>query len=251
MNCRGIDFRVGDKHEFVYDILSHPLDDEWHRRRSPFRELQQVEIPVFSIGVWGKAALHLRSNLYGYEHVSGPKRLLIAHPSGFGAAQQYYFDEQFHRDELLPWYDHHLKDVENGVMKHPAARFYVNGEDTYRSAESWPPPDARPTDLYLTGRHSAAITSLNDGSLTETGPDTDQHSTSWSYPDPHWVAGVTVFDERGVPDRVARVNTFTTQPMDRAHPSTLRLHERPRPRTSANRATERPEWPERPERSDP
>ena len=34
-------------------------------------------------------------------------------------------------------------------------------------------------------------------------------------PDPLWAAGVTVFDERGVPDHVARVNTFTTPPMNR------------------------------------
>ena len=211
---RGIGFHVGDKHEFVYDILSHPLDDEWHRRRSPFWELPEVDIPVFSIGVWGKAALHLRGNFYGYERVAGPKKLLVAHPSGFAAAQQYYFDERFHRDELLPWYDHHLKGVENDVMKQPAARFYVNGEDAYRSAEAWPPPDAQPTAFYLTGRHSGAVTSLNDGSLSEAAPETDRDATSWSYPDPQWAAGVTVFDERGVPDHVARVNTFTTPPMD-------------------------------------
>ncbi|WP_194896507.1 CocE/NonD family hydrolase, partial [Catenulispora pinisilvae] len=167
---KGIDFHVGDKHEFVYDVLSHPLDDEWQRRRSPFWELPEVEIPVFSIGVWGKAALHLRGNFYGYERVSGPKKLLVAHPSGFAAAQQYYFDEQFHRDELLPWYDHHLKGAENAVMEQPAVRFYVNGEGAYRSAEAWPPPDARPTAFYLAGQHSGAVASLNDGSLTETAP---------------------------------------------------------------------------------
>ncbi len=40
-------------------------------------------------------------------------------------------------------------------------------------------------------------------------------STSWSYPDPKWMAGVTVIDEDGVPGYVARVNTFTTAPFDR------------------------------------
>ena len=43
---RGIDFHVGDKHEFVYDILSHPLDDQWHRRRSPFWELPSITISI-------------------------------------------------------------------------------------------------------------------------------------------------------------------------------------------------------------
>ncbi len=100
-------------------------------------------------------------------------------------------------------------------MQQPAARFYMNGEGTYRSAEAWPPPDVWPTEFYLTGRRSGAVTSLNDGSLSEAAPQADQDSTSWSYPDPKWAAGVTVFDERGVPDHVARVKTFTT-PLMRA-----------------------------------
>lgn len=211
----GIDFQVGDKHNFVYDVLTHPFDDEWQRRRSPFWELPDVDIPVFSIGVWGKASLHLRGNFYGYERVSGPKQLLVAHPNNFGAAQMYFFDEDFHRRELLPWYDHHLKGIDTGAMERPNVRFYVNGEDTYASATSWPPADATPTTFYLSGQHSGAVRSLNDGSLTETAPSVETESTSWSYPDPQWRAGVTVFDEHGTPDHVARVNTFTTAPMDR------------------------------------
>lgn len=52
--------------------------------------------------------------------VKGPKQLLIAHPGSFAAAQLYFYDEQFHRRELLPWYDHHLKHIHNDVMSRPA-----------------------------------------------------------------------------------------------------------------------------------
>lgn len=102
-----IDFHEGRKHEFIYDCLTHPFDDEWQRRRSPFWELDQVDIPVLSIGAWGKGPLHLRGNFYGYERVTGPKKLLITHPDSLGGAQALFFDEGFHRTELLPWYDHH------------------------------------------------------------------------------------------------------------------------------------------------
>jgi uncharacterized protein len=209
----GIDYHVGDKDKFVYDILSHPFDDEWQRRRSPFWELENIDIPVFSIGVWGKSSLHLRGNFCGFERVRGPKKLLVAHPDGFAAAQMYYFDEGFHRTELLPWYDHHLKGSDNAVMDKPPVRFYVNGAGEYHSSVSWPPPDVRTTTFHLSGDHSGAVTSLNDGSLTESEPKEDEESTSWTYPDPHWMAGVTVFDKHGVPDHVARVNTFTSEPM--------------------------------------
>jgi uncharacterized protein len=211
----GIDYRVGAKSEVLYDALSHPFDDEWQRRRSPFWQLPEVDIPVFSIGVWGKGPLHLRGNFYGYERVAGPKQLLITHPDSFHGAQMYFFDEAFHRNELLPWYDHHLRGVDNAVMDRPPVRFYVNGEGTYRHATSWPPPDATPTTFYLSGAHSGAVTSLNDGSLSESASTADTESTTWSYPDPHWAAGVTMFTEHGMPDHLARVTTFTTAPMRR------------------------------------
>ncbi len=62
----GHDIYGGNRHLMIPDIFAHPLDDEWQRRRSPFWELDQVDIPVFSIGVWGKATLHLRGNVLGY-----------------------------------------------------------------------------------------------------------------------------------------------------------------------------------------
>lgn len=213
--AQGIDFHTGDKDRFVYDALSHPLDDEWQRRRSPFWELSEIDIPVFSIGVWGKAALHLRGNFTGYERVRGPKKLLVAHPSSFGQAQLYFFDEDFHRRELLPWYDHHLKGVDNAVMDQPDVRFFVNGEAKYAASTAWPPPDARPTTFHLSGVPSGAVTSLNDGSLLPAGAgDGGPDRTSWTYPDPGWMAGVTVFGPGGVPDSVSRVCTFTTAPME-------------------------------------
>lgn len=226
--ANGIPLEEGDKTRFIYDVMNHRFDDDWQRRRSPFWELSEIDIPVFSIGVWGKRPLHLRGNFEGFAGVQGPKQLLVAHPATFGQAQMYFFDEDFHRQELLPWYEHHLKGVENDVMARPAVRFYVNGEDEYRSATSWPPEDVMKTTFYLSGEHSGAVQSLNDGSLVDQPRNEEEGSTSWSYPDPKWMAGVTVFNRFGTPDHVARVVTFTTEPMDRAREFTgsgvLELH---------------------------
>ncbi len=213
--AEGHGIRGGERHLAIPDILDHPFDDEWQRRRSPFWELDQVDIPVFSIGVWGKATLHLRGNVLGYERVKGPKQLLISHPPTWNGAQALFAARDFHEREILPWYEHHLKGVANDVMKRPQVRFFVNGEDRYRDAESWPPPDAKPAAFYLSSRKSGAVTSLNDGSLSETKPGAASDATSWSYPDPLWIAGVTTFDQSGVPDHVARVTTFTTAPFER------------------------------------
>ncbi len=161
----GHDLRGGRRDQVIYDVYAHTLDDEWQRRRSPFWELADVDIPVFSIGAWGKAALHLRGNFLGFERVRGPEQPLVTHPDSFGATQQFFATEEFHRQEMLPWYDHHLKGADNGVMDRPAVRFFVNGENQYHQATAWPPTDARPTTFYLSGERSGHVRSLNDGSF--------------------------------------------------------------------------------------
>jgi uncharacterized protein len=196
-------------------MYAHPLDDEWQWRRSPFWELDQVEIPVLSIGAWGKASLHLRGNFEGFRLVKGPKQLLITGAQTFAETQLLFSEEEFHRQELLPWYDHHLKGIDNGVMERPKARFFVQGEKTVRSAPDWPPPDATVAELFLVGTQSGHQESLNDGSLVERTEGVDGGATSWSYPDPKWMAGVTLIDVHGVPHHTARVVTFTTAPFDR------------------------------------
>ena len=198
----------------IYDIYAHRFDDGWQRDRSPFWELDQVDIPVLSIGAWGKASLHLRGNFMGYERARGPKQLLVVGAQTYAETQLLYAQADFHRQELLPWYDHHLKGHANGVMDRPKVRFFVQSEEVVHEAPDWPPPDATPSEFFLSGDKSGAVASLNDGSLTEAPPAADGGGTSWSYPDPKWMAGVTTFGKDGVPDHFARVVTYTTAPFE-------------------------------------
>jgi len=85
--AQGHEIRGGGRGEVVYDMYAHPFDDAWQRTRSPFWELGEIDIPVFSIKVWGKAPLHLRGNVLGFERVSGSKQLLITGANSFPATQ--------------------------------------------------------------------------------------------------------------------------------------------------------------------
>ncbi len=213
--ANGLPMTENGRDRVIYDMYAHLFDDEWQRRRSPFWELDQVDIPVISIGAWGKASLHLRGNFEGFRLVKGPKQLLITGAQTFAETQLLFAKEEFHREELLPWYDHHLKGADNRVMERPKVRFFVQGEKKVRSASAWPPPDVAITALFLSGRKSGLEDSLNDGSLLERAENADGGSTSSSYPDPKWMAGVTTFDERGTPHHTARVVTYTTAAFDR------------------------------------
>lgn len=95
------------KTDLVQAMLAHPTDDEFWRIRSPYWRLSGSTIPTFSIGSWGKNALHLRGNLIGYELTSGPKKLLVeeaGQPVRLGAvrAQQDFERPEFHEKVLLP-----------------------------------------------------------------------------------------------------------------------------------------------------
>lgn len=201
--------------QVIYDMYSHPLDDEWQRRRSPFWELGKIDIPVLSIGAWGKASLHLRGNFMGYERVSGPKKLLITGANSFAAAQLQYADVDFHLSELLQWYDYHLKGIQNGVMERPAVRFFVQGEGRGARSGGLASAGSRTGDL-LSQRCKERIRRLHQRWIAEHGgASIRSEETSWSYPDPKWTAGVTTFDRNGMPDPWARVVTFTTAPFGR------------------------------------
>jgi uncharacterized protein len=211
----GQDISNSDFFKWLNEVYARPLDDDWHRTRSPFWELDQVDIPVLSIGCWGKRTLHLSGNFAGFHAVRGPKQLLIEYPESTAESQRLFGREDFHEREVLPWFENHLKGVDNGVMKRPPVRFFVERAKRYESAKSWPPEDVTKASFYLWGARSGAVRSLNDGSLSAT-PGTSAHEqTSWSHPDPEWDVGYTKFDERGVPDNVSRIVTYTSAPFER------------------------------------
>ncbi len=77
-------------------------------------------------------------------------------------------------DPYFAWFDYWLKGEANGVMDGPSVyyspRAWVEDRENYvpddwRSAERWPPPDARPARLYLRG----------DGSLADQPDGTPRH----------------------------------------------------------------------------
>jgi uncharacterized protein len=210
----GMPIDGGNRHLHLSNVYAHPFDDDWHRERSPFWDLDQVTIPALSVGVWPKGSLHMRGNVEGFRRLGGPKKLLMIAAANAGEAQKLYSTEEFHQREILPWYEHHLKGAANGIMDGPDVRLQVNRTARYRTADSWPPAAGTATTFLLSGERSGAVGSLNDGSLTEAGSAQPPAQTSFSYPDPEWTVGTTSVGPGG-PDHVRRIVTFTTAPADR------------------------------------
>ncbi len=214
--------------DLVGAIIDHPLDDRFWRERSAYWRLDKIRCPVLSIGHWGKMGLHLRGNILGYEEVRAPKKLVVTGARNTFEAHRMFDQVEFHRQQLLPFYDLHLKGANNGFMDVEPMKIFVRGADVWRAEEEWPPRRATIVPWYLRRGPSGSVTSLNDGALSTEEPAADEAATSYTYPDWEWVNGVAVVGPDGRIDPARRVLTFTSAPLaadlEVTGPIVLELH---------------------------
>jgi predicted acyl esterase len=130
---------------FGADILAHPLDDEYHRSRSPVWE--RVTVPVLSAANWGGQGLHPRGNFEGFVRAASPQKWLEVHGiehwtefyTDYGVDLQKRFFARFLQGDAAAWPDE------------PRVRLQVRHLDRFvaRDESAWPIPRTRWTRLYL------------------------------------------------------------------------------------------------------
>jgi uncharacterized protein len=190
----------------------HPTFDDFWRERTAAERLHEIEVPLYSIGIWGKIDLHTRGNIDGYRRTRGPKKLRMNGPVNAFEANRQFNSVELHQTLLLPFYEHFLKGKPSDWQSRPDVEWYVRGADRFRNSDSWPPPDVRYLPWYLAPEKSGSVTSLNDGSLVRQ-PAAAGTATQYSYPNPGWMFGVIGVGPNGAPDPARRVLTFTTAPL--------------------------------------
>jgi uncharacterized protein len=199
--------------DLVGDIIGHPTYDDYWKERSAYERLKDIKIPVLSIGHWGKMGLHLRGNVLGYEELESPKKLVITGAKNVHDAHHWFDSIDFHEKEMLPFYDYHLKGIDNGVMNEPPVRIFVRGDEEYREEPKWPLDRAEYKPWYLRKGPSESLTSLNDGGLSTEPPSDGEGATEYNYPDAGWRMGVIGMGPDGRPDPIRRVLTYTSAPL--------------------------------------
>jgi predicted acyl esterase len=200
-------------HDVFLDVQQHPLYDEFWKERTAAERLEEIRVPLFSIGAWAKADLHVAGNILGYQRARGPKKLAItATPTPFSAMRD-FADVEFHRRYLLPFYDRYVKGQDRTSHDDRAeVEYAVKNTGEIRRAPSWPPPERRETMLYLCDGPTNTVASLNDGALSASRPAVESAATSYTYPHPSWVMGVVAVGAHG-PDPARGVLTFTGDPI--------------------------------------
>jgi predicted acyl esterase len=132
--------------DFGREILAHPLDDAYHRARSP--RWDKVITPLFTAANWGGQGLHTRGNFEGFIRAASPHKWLEAH----GIEHWTHFYTDYGRTLQLRFFDYFLKGLENGWDRQPRVLLQVRhpGEQfVERAEEQWPLHDTRWTRLHL------------------------------------------------------------------------------------------------------
>jgi predicted acyl esterase len=197
-------------HDLFHDVQRHPLYDEWWQERTAAEHLDQIKVPLFSIGVWAKLDLHCAGNILGYQKAQGPKKLFISGTANPFTAQRDFSLVEYHQKYLLPFYDRYLKGAKTSHEARPDVEYTVRNTGEVKAAASWPPPGSKPTPFYLAPGPTESVTSLNDGALSPSPAGSGQ--TTYSYPHPSWALGVVAMGPQG-PDPARGVLTFTSAPL--------------------------------------
>jgi len=111
-----------------------------------------------------------------YYNLTGPTRITIG-PWSHGAGEPNDLREDAHltlmATELVRWFDHWLRGVDNGVEREPRVTYAVMQDPahwSWRTGNTLPPPEAVATDFYFAGDRSGSLVSPYDHSLVREPP---------------------------------------------------------------------------------
>ena len=131
---------------FGDEILEHPLDDQYHRDRSP--DWDNVTVPFLSAANWGGQGLHPRGNFEGFFRAASEHKWLEAHGiehwthfyTDYGREIQLRFFNAILKGKTEEWADQSKVYLQ---IRHPGERFEPRSED------AWPIPRTAWTNYYL------------------------------------------------------------------------------------------------------
>ncbi|MEH2470688.1 putative acyl esterase [Nitrobacteraceae bacterium AZCC 2161] len=130
---------------FGDDILAHPLDDDYHKARSP--DWNKVTVPFLSAANWGGQGLHPRGNFEGYIRAASKEKWLECH----GLEHWTHFYTDYGRALQKRFFDFYLKGKANGWDEQPKVQLQIRHTDRFveRHEADWPLPKTVWTKFYL------------------------------------------------------------------------------------------------------
>ena len=166
---------TGQRCDMFQKALNHPLDDSFWRSVSTREHLDQVHVPVFSVGGWYDN--FVESDLAAFSELrrnSGVHRIVIGpwpHNMSVRFANVDFGKESGApiRRMQLEWFDQWLRAKDSPIMSRPPVRIFVMGANRWRDEHEWPLARTKMTPFYL-GSKGRANTLTGDGALSARPP---------------------------------------------------------------------------------
>jgi uncharacterized protein len=163
--------------DFGNEIRAHPLDDDYHKARSPVWD--KVTVPLFSAANWGGQGLHPRGNFEGFVRAASKEKWLEAH----GIEHWTHFYTDYGRLQQKRFFDRFLKGEETGWAGQPRVLLQVRHVDKFvaRGENEWPIARTNWTKFHLhparatlhatpPGAASLTFDAMGEGVTFLTGP---------------------------------------------------------------------------------
>ncbi|WP_226896329.1 CocE/NonD family hydrolase [Polymorphobacter sp. PAMC 29334] len=210
----------GDRREtdWMARVLATPFNDEsaYGPRGSIFMrpELGRATAPVWIVGPQTGVTIHQLGSSETYIHSTGAKA------RKFDFVDAWFPDcyNEMNTVEHMRWFDHWLKESDNGAMDGPPVRIQVrtgNGSHYVREASEWPLKETDYRRWYLDARPSGWTGDAKRGSVMHIGPDLPEDDRSAAY-DAHLDLGQPSMAPTGSVDGTPRSSTgvaFVSEPM--------------------------------------
>ena len=147
--------------DFGSEILAHPLDDAYHKARSPV--WSAITVPLLSAANWGGQGLHARGNFEGFRRAASSQKWLEVH--GLEHWTEFYTDYGVRLQKRF--FDCFLKGADKEWSAQPRVQLQIRHIDRFveRHENEWPLARTRWTRLYL---------DLAERSLHGDAPERDQ-----------------------------------------------------------------------------
>ena len=163
---------TGQRADTFQKALNHPAYDAFWRSVSTREHIDQIHVPVFSVGGWydcfvesdlaAFSALRRNSNVHRIVIGPWPHNMSVK-----------FANVDLGKDSGAPirrlqieWFDQWLKSKDTPIMSSPPAHIFVMGANRWIDEREWPPAQAKMTSFYLTSR-GAANTLDGGGSLDD------------------------------------------------------------------------------------
>jgi predicted acyl esterase len=150
-----------NRRNIIADALKHPLDDDYHKARTP--NLEKITVPFLSAANWGGQGIHPRGNFEAFMRAPAKQKWLEAH--GDTHWREFYTDYGVTLQKRF--FGHFLKGQDTGWSRQPAVQLMVRhpGEKFIERHENeWPLARTQWTKFYL---------DLNGKRLTRTPAERD------------------------------------------------------------------------------